>query len=377
MSSGTTGTRVDREHLAFTLATHRALAPDPTSAACWSPFSVASALGLLATGARGTTRDELTALLLGDRDGSLADHAAMLSQATQLDQVGYGDPAQLGVSNTLWTRPRLPVTAEFIRELLTWPNGSIAEAPFDTDPTAARQLINNAVAETTRGLIRELVQPGDLTTHTLATLVNALYLKAGWRDPFPDRATAPQPFHAPGGQVDVPTMRLAKRLGYAAAGGWQAVVLPANGALDAVVLLPDGDLGPAEAGLDADALAGLLDAPKVRSVQLLLPKFRVSARSPLTQALAGLGVHAVFTDQADLSGISDVRLAVSGVLHQAVLTVDEQGFEGAAATAVVARAAMAMRPEEPVVVRVDRPFLLLVRHRASGAVYFLARVVSP
>jgi len=28
-------------------------------------------------------------------------------------------------------------------------------------------------------------------------------------------------------------------------------------------------------------------------------------------------------------------------------------------------------------VRVDRPFLFLVRHRPSGAVYFLARVTSP
>jgi serpin B len=32
---------------------------------------------------------------------------------------------------------------------------------------------------------------------------------------------------------------------------------------------------------------------------------------------------------------------------------------------------------EPLVVRVDRPFLFLVRHRISGAVYFLARVTRP
>jgi serine protease inhibitor len=28
-------------------------------------------------------------------------------------------------------------------------------------------------------------------------------------------------------------------------------------------------------------------------------------------------------------------------------------------------------------VTVDRPFLLLVRHRATGAVYFIARVTDP
>jgi serpin B len=29
------------------------------------------------------------------------------------------------------------------------------------------------------------------------------------------------------------------------------------------------------------------------------------------------------------------------------------------------------------VVRVDRPFLFLVRHRTSGAIYFLARITRP
>jgi serpin B len=61
-----------------------------------------------------------------------------------------------------------------------------------------------------------------------------------------------------------------------------------------------------------------------------------------------------------------------------VLTVDEQGLEGAAATGMVMRALALHRDlSEPVVVRVDRPFLFMVRHRPSGAVYFLARVTSP
>jgi serpin B len=67
---------------------------------------------------------------------------------------------------------------------------------------------------------------------------------------------------------------------------------------------------------------------------------------------------------------------VSEVLHQAVLRVDEQGFEGAAATALTMRLT-SMIIDEPVAVTVDRPFLLLVRHAGTGAVYFLARVVEP
>jgi serpin B len=61
-----------------------------------------------------------------------------------------------------------------------------------------------------------------------------------------------------------------------------------------------------------------------------------------------------------------------------VLTVDEAGLEGAAATAMMmTRLAAVGPPPRPVRVRVDRPFLVLVRHRPSGALYFLARVTDP
>jgi serpin B len=352
------------DHLTFALAVQRAVAPDPSTTACWSPFAVASALGLTAAGARGATRTELDRLL-----GS--DPATFLAQAAQLD-----DDALLGITNTLWAREDIAVRAEFADKLLSaWPGGAIKEAPFATDANHARRLINADVADTTHGLIPELLAPGDVTAGTIATLVNALYLKTAWRDAFPDRGTEPRSFEGAG---EVATMRLRKQLGYAATPGWQAVFLPGRGGVEAVALLPDAPLTEAEPALTAPVLADLLDRRAIRLVEVYLPKFRVRARADLTTSLAGLGVRTLFGRDADLSGISDEPIVVSKVVHEAVLTIDEQGLEGAAATAVVMRAmAMAVRPEQPVVVRVDRPFLFLVRHAATGAVYFLARVVRP
>ncbi|HWC79799.1 MAG TPA: serpin family protein [Pseudonocardiaceae bacterium] len=373
MSPATTAA-LDRAHLAFALAVHRGVAPDPTVPACWSPYSVASALGLAGTGARGQTRDEIAQLLLGDPAGSLAEQAAMLSAAAELDdEPGRSEPPLLGVSNTLWTRADLPITAQFTDDVRSWPNGTVREAPFATDSETARGMINAEVDDTTRGLIPELVRRGELDSKTVAALVNALYLKSSWRNAFPEGATAPGPFHAPGGQLELPTMRLVKQFGYAHRNGWQVVVLPALGGLDAITLLPDTELGQAEPALDAAALADLFSAPAPARLELYLPRFRVKVRSPLTQALQELGVHRMFTDAAEFSGISEVPLAVDKVLHDAVLKVDEHGFEGAAATAMVMRMAAAVRQDPPIVVRVDRPFLFLVRHRATGAVYFLTR----
>lgn len=355
---------VEQRHLAFALAMQHAVAPDPSVTTCWSPFSVASALGLTASGARGATRAELVALL-GE------DSATLLAKAAQLD-----DDATFGIANTLWAREDIAIRPGFADELRTdWPGGAIRDAPFATDPDGARQSINADVADTTHGLIPELLGPGDVTPSTVAALVNALYLKTAWRNAFPDRDSAPRAFEGVG---DVATMRLTKRLGYATAPGWQAVFLPARGGVEGVALLPDAPLTEAEPALTAPALAALLDGRAIRQVELYLPRLRVRARADLTAPLADLGVHTVFGRDADLSGISDEPIQVSKVLHEAVLTIDEQGLEGAAATAVVMRMmAMAARPEPPVVVRVDRPFLFLVRHTETGAIYFLARVVRP
>ncbi|WP_130348813.1 serpin family protein [Herbihabitans rhizosphaerae] len=348
---------------------HRVVAPNATRNACWSPFSVASALGLLAQGARGLTRDELTELL--GEPGELLGRAATLSTA------GHGqDEPVIAVSNTLWADSAIEVEQSFVDELAKWSGGSVRNAPFRESPGPARQTINADVAETTRGLIPELLPEGSIHADTVSALVNALYLKCAWRYRFTERETSPAPFHTPSGAVDVPTMRLTERVGYAAVDGWQVVSLPAVGGVDALILLPDNDLADAESTLDEDRLGTLLDAPELTRVRLAMPKLDVSMEAELSPALRRLGVRSVFTDEADLSGISPSRLAVSAVLHESVLKVDEQGFEGAAATAVMMRMT-SVEIGEPVRVDVDRPFLLVVRHAETGVIYFVARVTEP
>jgi serine protease inhibitor len=359
-------------HLRFALAVHGALGAEGGNS-CFSPYSVASALTLAARAARGRTREELVALI-GDPD----EQTALLRDAAELAEEGRGaEQPEIAVANTLWAADSLPLEDSFKAELAGWPGASVASAPFETDPEAARALINEDVGRTTHDLIPQLLPPGSIDADIAAVLVNALYLKSAWTLPFREANTADAPFHAPSGTRDVPTMWLGESVGYAHSGGWQAVRLVAAGGLQAVVLLPDGDLAEAEAKLDEAALTGLLGDLRSTRVELSLPKVSLDLPSSLTRLLGGLGVRTMFTDDADLSGLSpDPRLAVSEVLHQAVLRVDEQGFEGAAATALTMRLT-SMIVGDPVTVPVDRPFLLLVRHAGTGAVYFFARVVEP
>ncbi|QUH01090.1 serpin family protein [Saccharopolyspora erythraea] len=365
------------EHLDFSLSLHKHLAPPPEQPFCWSPYSVASALGLVTAAVGGSTRDELAAALrIGPDDlGGLLD---LLAGSAELGGTGRsGEEPVLAVANTLWAYDDLLVHESFLRELKGWPGSDVRTAPFRERPEAARQLINSDVEETTRGLIPELLPEGSVDPETVAALVNALYLRTSWQEAFDDKATAPRVFHAPQGDRDVPTMHVTRRFGYAAAGGWQAVTIPAAGGVDGVVLLPDEGLDQAEAGLDAATLESLLSSAEQQRVELLLPKFDVRGAAELQRPLGALGVRTVFTPGADFSPLTDRTLRVSTVVHRSVLRVDENGLEGAAATAAMMRLTAIVREEEPLRVEVDRPFLFLVRHRKTGAVYFLARVVDP
>jgi serpin B len=365
----------ERAHLDFCLRLHRALVADVDTTSCWSPFSVASALSLLTAGARGATRDELCAAL-ADADDQ-AGLIALLDGAGELAPVGDRDePPSLAVANTLWADASISVREEFVTELAGRRGGGVREAPFQDDPAKARRLINNDVEETTNGLIPELIPAGALRPDTVSALVNALYLKVAWRFRFNAQSTTDRPFRSPTGRIEVPTMQLAESLDYAHTDGWQAVGLPALGGVQAVVLLPDSRLADAEPALTGERLAAILGTLGRQRIALSMPKFRLSMRADLVRALTELGVRKVFTNDAELDGITSSRLAVHAVLHESVLNVDEQGIEGAAATAVLMRTVAAMIGR-PVTVQVDRPFLLLVRHQESGAVYFMARVTEP
>ena len=360
-------------HLQFALDVHRAVSANPREPLCWSPFSVASALGLLAHGAAGETRAQLLGLL-----GDLDELTALLARASRLDDPGYDEQRPvIAVSNTLWADARIRVEQAFAEQLAAWPGGSVRNAPFQAEPEKARQAINADVAETTRRLISELIPPGAIRSDTVSALVNALYLRGAWRSRFTEGATVPRPFHAPAGTVEVPTMRLESMVGYAATDGWQVVALPAAGGVEAIVLLPDADLAGAEPRLTAQSLATLLAAPGPQQLLLYLPRIKIKTSAELSGPVRALGVRQVFTDHADLRAMSPDPLYAQQILHESVLKIDEQGLEGAAATAIMIGITSFSPPPRPVIVTVDRPFLLLVRQQRTGAVYFLARVTDP
>jgi serpin B len=109
---------------------------------------------------------------------------------------------------------------------------------------------------------------------------------------------------------------------------------------------------------------------------LNFPKFEFETEISLATILAKMGMPSAFNDGADFSGMTGTKdLFISDVFHKAFVSVDEEGTEAAAATAVVMSVTSA--PENPLRLEVDRPFLFLIRDIQTNSILFMGRVVEP
>jgi len=153
--------------------------------------------------------------------------------------------------------------------------------------------------------------------------------------------------------------------------------------LQFLVLLPDEPNGLA--GLEAKLTPALLaSCARLNGAQVILhlPKFKLEpALMQLGEALRSLGMTSAFDQprgSANFDGMAprwpDDYLYFSEVFHKTFLSLDEEGTEAAAATAVVEAEAASMLVEPYEEVRVDHPFVFAIQHRASGACLFLGRV---
>jgi serpin B len=346
----------------------------------FSPASVAGALRIALCGARGQTATELARVLHLAEDPKPQDAAATgLRLALTSGGAGSGS-ATFRAPNTVWIQAGLPVRAAF--EARLHDAVTLGAADFRAAPEATRTEINRVIASQTEGKISGLLPSGTITALTRLVLASAVYLKAAWTAPFPERATADAPFYPDGRDqpaLTVPMMHGTASRAYLRGDGYQAVLLPYRDInLAMAVLLPDGPLAPLRPKLAAAGLGGLLAGAARHQVTLSLPRFRLEAAFDLIPALRRLGVAAAFDDNADFGEITEAApLRIGAVAHKAYVDVDEHGTEAAAATAMVIRTAAAMRPPPAVTMVVDRPFLFAILDSTTGLPLFLGQVSHP
>ncbi len=352
-----------------------------------SPYSVAVALTMAANGARGTTAQEMLAVLGGlsmaDLDAGLALLSGQFISRAGSKTKADGNTGQvaLDIANSLWGQRGMAWEQPFLDELARWFGAGMNLVDYVGATEAARARINDWTAAATHDKIRDLVPAGALDAMTRLVLVNAVYLKAPWEEPFEATATRKGPFNlASGTVVQADLMQNTFEAAAAATGpGYVAVSLPYAGReLAMTLVLPDqSDPASLTAWLRAGGLGTVLAGLTPRSaVTLTMPKWTFRTGLALKPLLSALGMPIAFSDAADFSGICpSVPLTIDEVYHQGFVAVDEQGTEASAATAVVMRLVAA--PADPLTVVLDRPFLFVVHDVASRTPLFVGRVADP
>ena len=126
--------------------------------------------------------------------------------------------------------------------------------------------------------------------------------------------------------------------------------------------------------LDAASWQTLTSSLHTGDIDLVLPKVRMSWTRGLIPDLKGLGMLVPFADGADFTRMSTRgrELYISSVRQKTFVDINEEGTEAAAVTSTGISLTSA-----PIttVMRVDRPFVFVIRERLSGTVLFMGKVV--
>jgi serpin B len=350
----------------------------------YSPYSISLALAMTYAGARGETEEQMADTLhYGLGQDRL--HPAFNSLDMELASRGEGaegkddEGFRLNIVNAIWGQKDYEFLTDFLDTLAQNYGAGLRVLDFIGAPEESRVTINDWVSDQTEGRIEDLIPQGMINTLTRLVLTNAIYFNAAWMFQFNEDATIDGVFHLiSGDEVTAPMMRQTESFGYTEGDDYQAVELPYDGGeLSMVILLPDsGEFSGFESSLDFEKLQGIIDDISYQEIALTMPKFEFESSFDLKQTLSEMGMANAFSDSADFSGMTGKReLFIAEVVHKAFVAVDEAGTEAAAATAVVMPTSAV--PEEPVPVKIDRPFIFLIRDIETGALIFVGRIVNP
>ncbi len=348
----------------------------------FSPYSISEALAMVYEGARGTTAEEIQSVLHFPTDAGTR-RSAFAAMHNQLNPVNA--PYKLSIANALWAQQDYKLLDEYKTTVHRYYGGSATTVDFMHAAEQARSTINSWVFQQTNGKIPELFPSGSLDTSTRLALTNAVYFKGQWFRPFSKWSTRDEDFRTRSTKTHkAPMMRITDDesiFPYTETPNAQILEMPYTGNhLSMLIALPkNNDLSSLEHSLSPETIRSWHDALRGRPVHVTLPKFTFKQNQSLNSLLGTLGIHNAFSPNADFSGMDGTHnLSIGTAVHQAVVDVNEEGTEAAAATGFGVTATASAPSQEPIAeFRADHPFIFFIQESTNGNILFMGRVENP
>lgn len=348
-----------------------------------SPLSYMQALTMTANGAATATRDSMARALhiSGIPMQEVNDGSRTLSEYL----LGLDPNVEMRIANGIWYNEQFTMEQPFANTVKQAFGAEMRGMAFGSADVKGD--INRWVEQQTRNRIKDLIQE-NFTQNDLMCLVNAVYFNAMWKARFDPANTKDESFKREDGTtLTCKMMNLTKAtdVRISTLGKARLVEMPySNGQFTMTALLPnDGErLSNVIASLTPSAWNQAVQNLSSTATLIALPKFSLQTRYEESfsdpRELHALGMGLAFTRFADFSAMyrPPVSAAISFVIHQTFLQVDERGTEAAAATAV-GIVATSFDPSQPGIIRFDRPFAFFIREKSTNMILFAGTMYEP
>lgn len=290
----------------------------------------------------------------------------------------------LSTVNRLYGEQTYKFKEDFIEKTQKFYNAMMESVDFTSETTLDH--INARVEEETKGKIKDLLTSDVVNSSTKMILVNAIYFKGKWAQMFKEEYTVDDQFKINKNDkkpVKLMTQKSDFPYAYIPEDNCQILEMAYKGEeLSMIIILPV-EIEDETTGLEK--LEKELTYEKFRlwtrmlhplEVEVKIPRFKMEVAYDLKDVLKRMGIVDAFdVGLSDFSGMSDsTNLFLSDVVHKAVVDVNEEGTEAAAATAAVISDRSLSIPET---FTADHPFLFFIRNNTTDTILFSGRFCCP
>ena len=223
-----------------------------------------------------------------------------------------------------------------------------------------------------------------IPSNAVMYLINAIYLNATWQFQFDKENTEMRDFRLENGNIVQTNTMFSEGVKVSSYSNTDLtfIELPyGNGQFVFSIILPhdEREIDEIIHQLDIDQFNGFVNEADTLTARIYLPKFKIEYKKLLNEVLSEMGMAVSFTDQADFSDLlqENLSLAISRVIHQAAIEVEEEGTEAAAATIVEIVETSAGGIDPAPTFFIDRPFAFFIREKHSESIIFSGKLVDP
>lgn len=329
-----------------------------------SPTSLNFALGILAEGAAGDTKEKLNEYLGTDKYTEYA--MVYLEKLNAYNKNG----SKLKIADAVWGDDNIALEQKFKESVSENFDSEVKNLNF-SDGEAASRSINEWCNKNTEGLIPEIVTSEAISGSTGLCVTNSLYFEAGWEKAWNVSEKAEtfgnngeETIYMTGSADDYYENEYATAFGKNYANG-----------LSFIGILPKKEGEFTLEGLDIN---GLMNSnPEYDQVSCKMPKLNFETSAELTEYLKALGLENIFSKNADFSGITKSGINVSSILQKTKLELDEKKTKAAAVTAIFSDKCAA--PVDNMIIKevnLQRPFAFLVYDMSNDEILFMGKVIT-